>query len=139
MVNRAVEEFVAGERRVVEHVTKTVNVYAAPTDASVKMYNELKTAAEKSILETVRIQDINFDCVVHMSKSFVNATTDYKAICTVNGVRVVAVHCSDPERESVVDAYTVLMYALSREMAKLVLAPAFTKTLGDTASHSFSK
>lgn len=70
-----------------EHVDVTVNEQRAPTDASVKLLMEMREAAEKSILATIRLDSNNFKGVIHKRQEWINDEFVYAIMFELNGVK----------------------------------------------------
>jgi hypothetical protein len=74
-------------RQVTEHVTKNVNIteHRAPTDESVRLLKELEEKAQQKIIDSIRVADTNFECVVHCLDDFKNSQYILFAKFSMNG------------------------------------------------------
>lgn len=63
----------------------TINEHRAPTDESVKLLHELELAAEAKVVESVRVGDTTFECVVRCELDHLNHQIVYGAVFRLNG------------------------------------------------------
>ena len=70
---------------VTEYVTQTVKHERAPTDESVWLLKELEESAQNKVLQSIRIEDNEFNCVVHLQYDILNFQVVGKVIYTLNG------------------------------------------------------
>lgn len=65
---------------------KTVKEIKAPTDDSIKLYEEIKEKAYKSILESISISDNVFKAEGYLYKDLLSFTTVFRYKISLNGV-----------------------------------------------------
>lgn len=70
----------------------TVHEHRAPTADSVRLAREFEAAAEKKVLDAVRVENTLVECVVHSYEDFLNDRERYKAVLKINGVMREATH-----------------------------------------------
>lgn len=80
--------FPAQERT--SYVTKTVIEQRAPTDQSVALLREMEAAARAKLLESVKVSDTKFECVVHTLRDFASGDVIRKAVFSLNGEKLEA-------------------------------------------------
>lgn len=69
------------------HVHHNVTEKRAPTDESVRLLREMEQAAEKKVLETIRVANTVSECVVHVMRDDFSDTTKYRCIYKLSGAR----------------------------------------------------
>lgn len=62
----------------------------APTDDSIRLLSEFEAAANNKILESVRVADNNFECVIHAQYDMLNDLEMFCAIFSLNGKKMTA-------------------------------------------------
>lgn len=62
----------------------------ASTDESVRLLKELEREAEKKIIEAVRVENSIIDCVVHSHNDMFSGDSNFTAIASINGKKIVA-------------------------------------------------
>lgn len=107
---------------------RTVNVHEhrAPTDQSIKLYEEMLEKAEARINKMVRVKNMDIDCVVHMMRSPVDLNTTFKAIFDLNGKRYTAQYTSHESEERTI-AIQMLVQEVAKVIATDILTEAFSK------------
>lgn len=111
-----------------EHHTHTHHEHRAPTDASVALLREMEQAAEKKLLDSVRLADCEIDCVIHHQQSVVamdhHFVIDYRI--GSKRVRLPVTVVGHKEHDEILGE---LRDALALSVAAHLLAPAL-KSLG---------
>jgi len=74
------------------YVDRTVTVNRAPTDESVKLLKEMEKAAQDKVIESVKVGDTHFECVVHVWREMESDDQVYRAIFSLNGKKLTAEH-----------------------------------------------
>jgi len=72
------------------YVTKTVIEKRAPTDESVALLKDMEAAARAKLLESVKVSDTKFECVVHTLRDFASGDVIRKAVFSLNGEKLEA-------------------------------------------------
>lgn len=108
-----------------EHVSVSVTEKRAPTDESVRLLREMEAAAEKRVLEAVRVSDTKFECVIHSMKQPLSGETMLRAIFKLNGEKLVA-------------DYTA-KYGCTAEDALIGLRDAVAKKIANSIAPMFSR
>lgn len=106
------------------HISITEN--RAPTDESVKLLREMEQKAEERIVETVRVQNTVFDCVVH---SWWEAHSDkqcFRAVFKLNGKNMEAKYECDRPREGDHEYRMKAATGLRDEIAKIIATEAIS-------------
>src|ERR1700680_185141 len=114
------------------HVTETRTVIEkrAPTDDSVRLLREMEAKAEARILESVRVADTVFECVVHSYRDVVNDKMVYRAVVKLNGRTVTAEHAVwTMDAKDLRAAWEALRDKLATAIASEVLKGAFAATM----------
>jgi hypothetical protein len=118
------DSYQIGPRSIDAHVNVTEK--RAPTDESVRLLKEMQREAEKRVLEVVRVDNNDFNCVLHKLDDHLNSMTRLVAIFSLNGKKLQAEHCFDTlhfDREEVVIG---IRDAVAKEIANHI-ASAFSK------------
>lgn len=71
-----------------QNVKVTIN--RAPTDESIKLFDQLQQRAEQRVIDSVRIENNTFNAVVHIDYDCLNDQTVFRAIFDLNGKRMTA-------------------------------------------------
>jgi hypothetical protein len=98
----------------------------APTDESVRLLKEMERAAADKIVESVRVADSGFECVIHTHVDHLMGITKLMAIFSLNGKRMTAQYDANPLNDTTETAAIGLCDAVAREIANQIL-PAFIK------------
>lgn len=81
--------------------THTVTENRAPTDESVRLLREMEQKSQEQVLKAIRVQNTEFDGVIHVIQHHIDATTIYKCVFSLNGKKMIAEHiakdCDDKE------------------------------------------
>lgn len=70
----------------------TVTEKRAPTDDSARLLNELQKEAENRIIKTIRVQDTNIDCMIHIWRNPMNYTTTFRMVYSLGSKQYVVDH-----------------------------------------------
>lgn len=81
---------------VTHHHSTTVHEHRAPTDASVALLKEMESAAEKKIVETIRVGNTAIECVLHRWVDNLNDQVVLRAVFKINGITETAEHRWSP-------------------------------------------
>jgi len=111
-------------RNEVHEVTKHVHHHRAPTDESVKALRELEQAATAKIIDSVRVGDATFECVVHVMRTMIDDTVHLKAIFSLNGKKLEAEYTAPRLDYDKAKAVVGLRDAMAKEIATAILLPA---------------
>lgn len=114
---------IAGRTRT-EYVTREVHEHRAPTDESVKLLKEMEEKAADKIVDSVRVGNTTFECVVHTFKDYINDTTELKAIFSLNGKRMTASHTLRNLDKREDQGWIALRDKIAQEIATTVLVEA---------------
>lgn len=111
-----------------EYVTTTVNVTEkrAPTDESVRLLGEMERAAEQRVIESIRVGDMVFKCVVHSHADMLNDQRVLVAVFSLNGKQMKAEHrvSTRDDRSDPGAAIRGLRDEMAKVIATSVLTPA---------------
>lgn len=80
--------FVPYERTRTEYVTKDVHIHHAPTDESVKLLREMEEKAKSEILGSVRLDNNQFNCVIHYVRECISMDLVVRVMFELNGKRM---------------------------------------------------
>lgn len=112
-----------------QSIHATVHEHRAPTDASVKLLNEMEQAARDKIEKSIRVGDTSFECVIHTQLDHINDQIKVAAIFSLNGKKMTwrdsfSGHDFTPEYafEKVSGGIAEM---ISRECVAKAMAPAF--------------
>ena len=78
-----------------EHTT--ITEHRAPTDDSVRLLVEMERAAERKVIEAVRVTDTPVECVIHVREDFLNDRRTYVAVFKVGGSKMTATYDAQPD------------------------------------------
>lgn len=81
---------------VTHHHSTTVHEHRAPTDASVALLKEMEAAAEKKIVETIRVGNTAIECVLHKWMDNLSDRMVMRAVFKLNGITETAEHRWSP-------------------------------------------
>ena len=70
---------------VYESRTTTVTEKRAPTDQSVNLLKEMEAAARQKIVNSVRVDNTEFKCVIHSYENYIAGTNRFMVIFKLNG------------------------------------------------------
>lgn len=84
-------------REVARDVNVTVTEKRAPTDESVRLLREMEQKAEQRIEQTARVEDCDFDIVIHRRHDAMNVEDQFALIYRVNGRKVRVDHHFRPK------------------------------------------
>lgn len=104
----------------------SVTEQRAPTDESVKLLREMERTAAKQVLESVRVANTNFECVIHRLDSHLNARSEFVAVLKVNGKQMIAKYVANDMQATAEDVAVGIRDAVAQEIANLI-APALTR------------
>jgi hypothetical protein len=115
-----------------EYVTRNINVHEhrAPTDQSVALLKEMEKAAAEKIVETIRVGDTRFECVVHSERDCMNDQIIMRAVFSLNGRRETAEHRWTPNRgcpSGTPEAWVGLRDAIASVIATKMISFAMTQ------------
>jgi hypothetical protein len=115
-----------------QHVTITEK--RAPTDESVRLLSEFETAAKNKILDSIRVSDNGFECIIHRQYDLANDLEMFCAIFSLNGKKMMARFNQDKIDSSFEKIGIGLRDAVAKEIANEI-AGAF-KNLNNTGFKS---
>ena len=107
-----------------EYVAREVHEHRAPTDESVKLLREMEAKARDAVIQAVHVGDATFECVVHMRKNHIEASTTLLAIFSVNGKKLTADFTENDWRGDVGRLVEGLRSAMADKLSREILAPA---------------
>lgn len=118
--------FIAPTVERTSYVTKEIHEHRAPTDQSVALLKEMEEAARAKLIESVKVTDTNFECVVHTLKEFASGDFLCKAVFSLNGEKLEAeVRTQDTtDRQKV---WTALRDEIARVIAGHILTGALRR------------
>lgn len=109
--------------------TIVVNEQRAPTDDSVRLLREMESAAEKRIMESVRLSSPQFDCVIHRMQDPASFGSTFHVLYSLNGTtRRLKVEANDL-RETVSDAMVRIRAAIAEDFAAHVISKCMQQVL----------
>lgn len=108
----------------------TVNEHRAPTDESVKILRDAEDRAQKSIVQSTRVENCPIDVVLHKMDDHLNCTQKFACIFKLNGVkhRVDYEHhrkFSASSEEDRIAAATGVRDAIAKEIANALMEPLY--------------
>lgn len=105
-----------------EYVDRNVTVTEkrAPTDESVRLLKEMERAAEDKIIDSIRVSDTHFECVVQSSLDVASDAFVMRAIFKLNGRRLEAEHTIQRCKASTQDRLDAAFSGLRDEVAKVI-------------------
>jgi hypothetical protein len=105
----------------VEYVTREVHEHRAPTDASIALLNEMQAKARENIIDTIRIADNGFECVVQIDRD--NMMDELRAVAafSLNGRKLKA-SCTLSGREQPHDRVRLEVFEKLRGEVATVIA-----------------
>ncbi len=101
-----------------------VHEHRAPTDASVKLLSEMEQAANRRVIEAIRIGDTTFECVLHMMAHPMDDTTEMVAVFSLNGKKMTVQHREANYRTDRHGMIQALRDKMATDIATTVLLPA---------------
>lgn len=111
-----------------EYVTREVHEHRAPTDESVRLLDEFKSAAEAKVAQAIRVADTPIEMVVHIADDMLNDQVIYAAVFKINGkTHTARIHAN--RRSDRGSAAVALRDAVSREIANAIIGPALHQAL----------
>lgn len=99
--------------------------HRAPTDESVRVLREMEAAAEKKVLDAVRVENTLVECVVHSYEDYLNDMARYKAVFKINGVKREATHECGIGEQSQEQIAMALRDAVAKVIATEMIAASF--------------
>lgn len=109
------------------HHETTVVEKKAPTDESVRLLKEMEEAATKRFLDSVRIGDTHFECVVSQMQLPAYDTYRWTAIFSLNGNKLTATFEQPAFSCDLQKAVVGLRDAIAEKIATEILRPALSK------------
>lgn len=109
-----------------EHTT--ITEHRAPTDDSVRLLAEMQRAAERKVIEAVRVTDTPVECVIHVREDFMNQKTTYMAVFKVGGSKMTATYDALPDDDK--DKVAIgIRDAVAKEIANRLVSGAMPQML----------
>ena len=100
----------------------------APTDESVRLLKEMETAAQERVIESVKVGNATFECVIHRMDDMLSFDTVYLAIISVNGRKLRVEHrVRHDERLDQHQHLDQMIDKVARRLAAEVVAPALAQ------------
>lgn len=116
----------SGPDSVYHHHSTTVHEHRAPTDASVALLKDMERAAERKVVETIRVANTAIECVLHKQDDMLNNQVVIRAIFKLNGIVETADHRFSPYSDAgEVHAYRDLRDKIAAVIATKMIASAF--------------
>jgi hypothetical protein len=113
---------VVPDRTETQFVTREIHEHRAPTDESVKLLREMEAKARKQVLDSIRLGDTAFECVVHVTRDTMSGDTSLMAIFSLNGKKFTVEHREwRPDTKLLVEG---LRAAMANKIATEILVPA---------------
>ena len=111
-------------------IHSTVHEHRAPTDDSIRLYDEMRKKAEDAIIASVRVKDTHFEGVIHHYRDFANARLQFRVIYSLNGKKMTTNydHSERDYSESAEDIYLKIVDAVARDIANEILAKPFAES-----------
>lgn len=113
-----------------DYVTREIHEHRAPTDESVRLLKELEEKAEAKIIETIRIADTSFECVVHQFLEAMTMDTVLRAVFSLNGKKHKAEHRFQESIRDRMDhqkEFTALRDEVAKVIATEMICDAFRR------------
>jgi hypothetical protein len=112
---------------VAHHHSTTVHEHRAPTDASVALLKEMEAAAEKKIVETIRVGNTAIECVLHRWMDNLNDQMVVRATFKLNGITETAEHRWSPYSDTgEVHGYRALRDKIAEVIATKMIKDALS-------------
>jgi hypothetical protein len=73
---------------VYESNSTTITEKRAPTDASVKLLTEMEAAAREKIVNSIRVENTEFKCVIHSWCDYLAVTNKFMVVFQLNGKKI---------------------------------------------------
>lgn len=112
------DSYIASRAPVHNTTNVRVDEHRAPTDESVKLLKDLEREAEKKIINAIRVQDNNFECVIHTQANYMSDTTEFLAIFKLNGKQMTASYIHKNYRGSLRDSVDEVAVGIRDAVAK---------------------
>ena len=107
-----------------EYVTKDIHIHRAPTDESVKILKDMEKAAEDKVLESVKVGDTTFECVVHRMMDYMSDQIVYRAVFKLNGRQQTAEYRANGRDKNEPDAWRNLRDEIAKVIATHMISDA---------------
>lgn len=113
--------------------THNVTEKRAPTDESVRLLREMEQKAQDEVIQSIRLQNTEFDGVIHVMRNIMDCTTSYRCVFKLNGKKFMAEHVAkewDDKDSRVIG----IRDAVAKEIANTVVSeflPKIAKELKD--------
>lgn len=75
-----------------QYLTSEVKEHRAPTDQSVALLKEMEAAARAKVIESIKVGDTVFECVVHIEFDGNSGDVVYLAVFSLNGKKMTVEH-----------------------------------------------
>lgn len=109
------------------HYHKTdVHEHRAPTDKSVELLKEFEKAARDKVIESVKVGDTKFECVVHMMTDAMSQDHLAMAIFSLNGHKMKVTSRQPDFNTTPEQRIEALHRAIADKIAAEILLPALS-------------
>lgn len=113
--------------RQTEFVDRNITINRAPTDESVKLLREMEEKAEARVIQSVRVGDTVFECVVHQSFDAMSDQAVWRAVFKLNGKTMTAEAATSGREHPHAGGLQRAWEALRGEMAKVIAGEVLTE------------
>lgn len=107
-------------------INVTVEEKRAPTDESVRLLREMEEKIQKSLVQSIRVENTEFNCVVHVFEDLMSSQFRLMAVFKLNGKQERAEYRTNTWQFSPEEAITRLRDAVATKIANLI-AGSFSK------------
>lgn len=105
----------------------TITEKRAPTDESVRLLKELEEAVQRRILETVKVGDTNFECVVRCLRDGPSQDTIFAAVFSLNGKKIEVQSRTSDYNTRPDERIAKLIAAVAERIAAEIVQPALSR------------
>lgn len=96
----------------------------APTDESVRLLREMDAAARSEVLNSIKVGDAVFECVIHSMRDLMSSDLLLRAVFSLNGKNMTA-DVKLPHKSTPQAAFEALVHAVADRLATEAIRPAF--------------
>lgn len=111
----------------------TIYEHRAPTDESVKILRELEHEAKKKVDKAIRINSIDFECVVQIHREFHTDTVILAAKYRIGRQNLTSEvrKASDEVKSDLVGVIHALVDEMAKDIAEAILKPVIPRAVHD--------
>jgi hypothetical protein len=109
-------------------VNASITEKRAPTDDSVRLLREMEAKAREQVIKTIRLDDNDFKCVVHIMNEVHSGDIKYAVLYSLNGKRI-ETRFQHADFEKLDDMIPKLIDAVATDIAKNIMAKPFAEAM----------